>query len=433
MHPASRCRRSCADEFAELLCDAMANSHDVALDRARRLVNEAPLRPWRPADRPPTRPARGDRRLCAALPRARSWRWPAWRRPSSRRCTVSLQAVSWWSSASAGSVSPCRLDARFRSRHNLSAHGWAGRCLGRKEAAGAERLFQPLSQPHHGRPQRSDCRLYCFTTSTPGFVQAERRECLSSRSTPLSNTSETRRGPGSTWRFAGRDRFSARPARMVGTMIEGILELPRDRAKVVADAANRMRTDIKRHKPPKSALDVKSFGPGGLVDLEFAVHVLQLTTGVGLDTRLEMTGSPCGRKFGAGKYCRSAKIAVENARYDASRGARRRQADAGDVANGRASMRSSELGCASCGARRSTAEHRRALEQDQRGFAMINEGDKAPAMTVTSTDGSSVDLAVALPGQPLVLYFYPEGRIRRAAPARRRTSPHWRAISKRRA
>jgi peroxiredoxin Q/BCP len=37
---------------------------------------------------------------------------------------------------------------------------------------------------------------------------------------------------------------------------------------------------------------------------------------------------------------------------------------------------------------------------------MINEGDKAPAITVTATDGSSVNLAS--PGQPLVLYFYPK-------------------------
>ena len=37
---------------------------------------------------------------------------------------------------------------------------------------------------------------------------------------------------------------------------------------------------------------------------------------------------------------------------------------------------------------------------------MINEGDKAPSMTVTASDGSSVDLAS--PGQPLVLYFYPK-------------------------
>jgi peroxiredoxin Q/BCP len=37
---------------------------------------------------------------------------------------------------------------------------------------------------------------------------------------------------------------------------------------------------------------------------------------------------------------------------------------------------------------------------------MINEGDKAPAITVTATDGRSVDLSS--PGQPLVLYFYPK-------------------------
>ena len=37
---------------------------------------------------------------------------------------------------------------------------------------------------------------------------------------------------------------------------------------------------------------------------------------------------------------------------------------------------------------------------------MINEGDKAPAINVTATDGSSINLAS--PGQPLVLYFYPK-------------------------
>jgi glutamate-ammonia-ligase adenylyltransferase len=48
-----------------------------------------------------------------------------------------------------------------------------------------------------------------------------------------------------------------------------------------------MRADMARHKPPHGPLDVK-LGPGGLVDLEFATHVLQLTTGVGLNTRLEI-------------------------------------------------------------------------------------------------------------------------------------------------
>ena len=37
---------------------------------------------------------------------------------------------------------------------------------------------------------------------------------------------------------------------------------------------------------------------------------------------------------------------------------------------------------------------------------MINEGDKAPAINVTASDGSSVDLSA--PGRPLVLYFYPK-------------------------
>src|SRR5579864_1605541 len=37
---------------------------------------------------------------------------------------------------------------------------------------------------------------------------------------------------------------------------------------------------------------------------------------------------------------------------------------------------------------------------------MTSEGDKAPAIEVSSSDGSSVNLAS--PGQPLVLYFYPK-------------------------
>ena len=37
---------------------------------------------------------------------------------------------------------------------------------------------------------------------------------------------------------------------------------------------------------------------------------------------------------------------------------------------------------------------------------MINEADKAPALTVTASDGSTINLAS--PGRPLVLYFYPK-------------------------
>jgi glutamate-ammonia-ligase adenylyltransferase len=68
--------------------------------------------------------------------------------------------------------------------------------------------------------------------------------------------------------------------------IDEILRMPRDPAKVIHDAV-KMRADIEQHKPARGPLDVK-LGPGGLVDLEFATHVLQLTTHVGLDTRLEV-------------------------------------------------------------------------------------------------------------------------------------------------
>ena len=37
---------------------------------------------------------------------------------------------------------------------------------------------------------------------------------------------------------------------------------------------------------------------------------------------------------------------------------------------------------------------------------MMNEGDRAPDLTVTASDGSTVSLAA--PGLPLVLYFYPK-------------------------
>jgi glutamate-ammonia-ligase adenylyltransferase len=79
----------------------------------------------------------------------------------------------------------------------------------------------------------------------------------------------------------GSDAGKARAAEL----IDSILRMPRDAAKIAADAAE-MRAEMAQHKPPSGALDVK-LGPGGLVDLEFAVHVLQLSTGDGLDPGLE--------------------------------------------------------------------------------------------------------------------------------------------------
>jgi len=72
----------------------------------------------------------------------------------------------------------------------------------------------------------------------------------------------------------------------VRQLICDMLKSSDDPAKIRADAAA-MREEMARHKAPAGPLDIK-LGPGGLVDLEFAVHTLQLTTHVGLDPRLEI-------------------------------------------------------------------------------------------------------------------------------------------------
>jgi [glutamine synthetase] adenylyltransferase / [glutamine synthetase]-adenylyl-L-tyrosine phosphorylase len=67
-------------------------------------------------------------------------------------------------------------------------------------------------------------------------------------------------------------------------IIETVLNLPRDPRTLKQDAV-KMRRDMALHKPPGGILDVKLL-PGGLVDLEFAVHVQQLTHGVALSPDL---------------------------------------------------------------------------------------------------------------------------------------------------
>lgn len=98
---------------------------------------------------------------------------------------------------------------------------------------------------------------------------------------------------GEAWTWEHMALLRARPlygteagrAKLAAT-IERVLRLERDPAKVRTDAA-RMRADIALHKPPAGPLDIK-LGPGGLVDLEFAVHTLQLTHHIGFDPRLEV-------------------------------------------------------------------------------------------------------------------------------------------------
>jgi glutamate-ammonia-ligase adenylyltransferase len=62
-------------------------------------------------------------------------------------------------------------------------------------------------------------------------------------------------------------------------IIGDVLHAPRDNAQTFTDAL-KMRSDMAAHKKPLGPLDVKLL-PGGLVDIEFIVHALQLTRHTG--------------------------------------------------------------------------------------------------------------------------------------------------------
>ena len=107
-----------------------------------------------------------------------------------------------------------------------------------------------------------------------------------------STTSAARPGPGSIWPCAAPGRSTARrQARADPEAIRSILSAPRDPGKTRADAA-KMRDDMARHKKPSGPLDIK-LGPGGLVDLEFAVHTLQLITARGSIRASNMRSRAC--------------------------------------------------------------------------------------------------------------------------------------------
>jgi glutamate-ammonia-ligase adenylyltransferase len=78
---------------------------------------------------------------------------------------------------------------------------------------------------------------------------------------------------------------SAASRAALAQVVEQSLRLPRNPAKVTADAVA-MRAEMAAHKRPSGPFDIK-LGPGGLVDLEFAIHTLQLRHSIALRPRLE--------------------------------------------------------------------------------------------------------------------------------------------------
>ncbi|HZV56061.1 MAG TPA: glutamine-synthetase adenylyltransferase, partial [Sphingobium sp.] len=79
--------------------------------------------------------------------------------------------------------------------------------------------------------------------------------------------------------------FGPAPARAeLETIISATLHAARDPAALLRAAA-KMRADMARYKPPAGPLDVKLVS-GGLVDMEFLVHVTQLTHRTGFSPNL---------------------------------------------------------------------------------------------------------------------------------------------------
>jgi glutamate-ammonia-ligase adenylyltransferase len=92
-----------------------------------------------------------------------------------------------------------------------------------------------------------------------------------------------------TWEHMALTRarvlFGSAGARgQVAEIIRDVLHTKRDIPKLRHDIAT-MRKDMAAHKPPKGALDVKLL-PGGLVDMEFIIHALQLETHDGMRPQL---------------------------------------------------------------------------------------------------------------------------------------------------
>lgn len=141
----------------------------------------------------------------------------------------------------------------------------------------AQRLSAALSVPTASGPlYEIDTRLRPsgtqgpLTVSLDGFAQYQREQAWTWEHMAL-----TRARPV----FGSADAREA-----VDAIIRDVLLGNRPPRDIVADATA-MRRDVAKHKPPLGPLDAKLL-PGGLVDLEFAVHIVQLTRHIGLHPNL---------------------------------------------------------------------------------------------------------------------------------------------------
>ncbi|MBA3510926.1 bifunctional [glutamine synthetase] adenylyltransferase/[glutamine synthetase]-adenylyl-L-tyrosine phosphorylase [Sphingomonas sp.] len=274
-----------AEDFAARLSDAMRGQpYDVALDRARRMVNERRFALGvQLIDRrdDPLNVAAGYSRvaegalLALANAAVREFESAHGRIPGGELVILGLGRLGGCSLTHASDLDLIYL---YTGEPGVPSDG--AKPLGPADYFNrlASRITAALSVPTAAGPLYDvDTRLRpqgakgMLTVPLDGFAAYQREEAWTWEHMALCRARPVLGSP------AVRDETAA--------LIDEILRRPRDDDQIAADAA-RMHGEIERHKPPAGRLDVK-LGPGGLVDLEFAVHVLQLTRHVGLNPRLE--------------------------------------------------------------------------------------------------------------------------------------------------
>ncbi|GAA4724134.1 bifunctional [glutamine synthetase] adenylyltransferase/[glutamine synthetase]-adenylyl-L-tyrosine phosphorylase [Sphingomonas lutea] len=271
-------------EFAALLSRAMADlPYDVALDRVRRLVNERRFAlgvQLIDRHRDPLEVAQGYSRVAegalVALSEAATREFvEAHGRIDGELVVLGLGRLGGCALTHASDIDIIYLhtapaDAVSDGRRPLGPNDYFNRLASRVTAAlSVPTAAGPLYEVDTRlRPEGSDGML---AVSLEAFGRYQRQTAWTWEHMALCRARPV----------AGSAAAQARAA----ALIDDILRMPRDRAQTARNAAQ-MRADMERHKPARSKLDVK-LGPGGLVDLEFAVHVLQLTRHVGLDPGLD--------------------------------------------------------------------------------------------------------------------------------------------------
>ena len=269
-----------AAEFAERLAAATDSlDYDLALDRTRRLVNEKRFAlgvQLIDGEADPLDVARGYAHVAEGAIRALAGRTRAefeivhGRYPGAGLVIVGLGRLGGEALTHASD-----LDLIF-----LYDHGGAARSDGIKPLTPADyfnrlanRIVAALSVPTAAGPlYEVDTRLRpegltgSLAVGFAGFEAYQRGDAWTwehmalTRARPLFGSDEGRGG--------------------VDAILGRILSAHRDPGAVAHDARI-MRADMMTHKPPAGPLDIK-LGEGGLVDLEFSLHVTQLAHGDGL-------------------------------------------------------------------------------------------------------------------------------------------------------